>query len=467
MSMAAMEATVVATAMPTLIAELGGVALYAWVGSAYLLASTVMMPLYGRLADTLGRKRVLLTGISLFLVGSLGAGFAPSIEVLVAARVLQGLGAAGMQPIALTMVGDLFSIAERSKVQGLFGAVWATAGVLGPMIGAFFVHALSWRWVFWVNLPFGLASMLVLARCYHEGSLAGHDRRLDVAGAALITLASVALLLGTSLSHAAWLLPVGLVLAAFFVRVELRVPSPMLPISLVTRRPIAVASSASFLLGAILMALLLFLPLYVQGARGRTPLEAGLAVAPAMIGWPIASTLTSRWLVHAGFRAPLWAGALVVALSSVGLALAVGFHVAIVWIGVSMFFFGVGNGLANTALLIAVQSTVGFAQRGVATALSLFARTMGGALGVGILGALVTRSLAKRLAPEEVAALLMRHGDAAALEATPEMLQILDAALLPLFIVCAALATLNLAVVAAWPRILPLADEVHERIISK
>ncbi len=383
MFMAAMEATVVATAMPTVIAELGGIRLYGWVGASYLLASTVTVPLYGKLADRRGRKPVLLAGIALFLAGSLASGLATSIEQLIAFRALQGLGAGAMQPIVLTIIGDLYTPAERGRVQGWFGAVWGFAGVSGPLVGGAIVAAVSWRWVFLINIPFGIAAALVLGLAFREAPRPASTARLDLLGSAAILLASLALLLAASGVAPMPMAALGMALAVAFVLIERRASDPVLPIDLVTRRLIAVCTLASLLLGVAMMGVLNFLPLYVQGVLHGLPTEAGMVIAPMLVGWPIASAVTSRLLMRVGYRAPLVTGAL---LATVGLGALVPLILerAPMWtLGTSMLVFGLGMGLANTAIVIGVQASVGWEQRGVVTAATMFSRTMGGALGVG------------------------------------------------------------------------------------
>src|SRR5512134_3231793 len=212
-----MEMTVVSTAMPTVVADLGGLPLYAWAFAGYMLATTVTVPIWGKLADLRGRKRVLLAGVALFLAGSFACGQAESMEALIAWRAVQGLGAGAMQPVTFTIVGDLFDVHERGRMQGLFGAVWGIAGLVGPLVGGAIVHSVGWRWIFWVNLPFGLASAAVLAVAYHEKP-ERHDHRLDVGGAALLAVAVVAALLAVrSRGSALVAVPVSLLATAAFV----------------------------------------------------------------------------------------------------------------------------------------------------------------------------------------------------------------------------------------------------------
>ncbi len=451
MFMAAMEATVVATAMPTVIAELGGLALYGWVGASYLLAATVSVPLYGKLADRRGRKPVLLVGVALFLAGSLASGLAGSIEQLIAFRALQGLGAGAVQPIVLTVIGDLYTPAERGKVQGYFGALWGVAGIAGPLIGGAIVHAASWRWVFLINLPPGLASMAVLAFAYREPPRPKAEGRLDWAGAAAITIASLALLIAASGELVVPAAIVGAALIAAFIWIERRARDPVLPLPLLGRRRIAVATLASFLLGAAMMGVLNFMPLHVQGVLGGTPTQAGLVIAPMLVGWPIASSLASRLLVRIGYRRPIWLGATFTLVGAGAVVPLVAAREPGWTLGISMFLFGLGMGLANTAIIIGVQASVEWNQRGVATAATMFARTMGGALGVGGLGALLSQRLGQTVDPAIVSALLDPHRRDEVLH-VPGVVEALGRALDPLFWGGAIAAALTLATVVAYPR---------------
>jgi EmrB/QacA subfamily drug resistance transporter len=451
MFMAAMEATVVATAMPTVVADLGGLALYGWVGASYLLASTVTVPLYGKLADRSGRKPVLLLGIALFLAGSLASGLSRSIYQLIAFRALQGLGAGAVQPIVLTVIGDLYQPSERGRVQGLFGAVWGMAGVVGPLLGGLLVHALSWHWVFLVNIPPGLAAMAVLALAFREPERRSPGARLDVAGAAAITLASLVLLLAASGVAPVVTTLVGCALVVGFVVIERRAQDPVLPLGLVSRRLIAVNTLASLLLGAAMMGSLNFLPLHVQGVLGGVATEAGLVIAPMLVGWPIAAAVTSRLLMRIGYRRPVWLGVLVVTASLFALPWLVSARAPLWALGAAMFFFGVGMGLVNTATIIGVQASVDWGERGVATATIMFTRTMGGALGVGGLGAILAHRLERELSVDVAGALLDPERRAAALD-HPGVVDALSHALAPVFWGGAIAAALCLLVLCAYPR---------------
>lgn len=412
-SMAAMEMTVVSTAMPTVVGDLGGIHLYSWVFTAYLLTSTVTVPLYGKLADLYGRKPVLLFGIALFLAGSMASGLSRSIQALIAFRALQGLGAGAMQPITLTVVGDIYDLEERARMQGVFAAVWGVAGLIGPLLGGVIVSWLSWRWVFFINLPAGVAAAALLIIGLHE-EVEPHQHALDFAGAGALMLGLTALLIGT---HGGRAIAVGLpVAAAFllaFVFIERRAKEPVLPFALFAQPVVGVATLAGALVGAGMISLVTYVPLYVQGVLGGTPTEAGAAVAPMVVGWPIASALAGRVLTRVGFRPLIRGGLVISAASAAALAFLLKPGASVHMVQAANAAFGAGLGFANTALLIAVQTSVDWKQRGVATASTMFARTIGGTLAVGALGGVLAAALrANPFIPPEAADRLLgpTHG---------------------------------------------------------
>ena len=397
--LAAMEMTVVSTAMPTAVGDLGGIQLYAWAFAAYMLTATVTVPIHGKLADLYGRKPVMQAGIALFLVGSFACGHAGSMTALIAFRAVQGLGAGAIQPIALTIVGDLFDVHERARWQGVFGAVWGLAGLIGPLLGGAIVHYLSWRWVFYVNIPLGLGCAAVLGVAYHE-RVAHHEQRLDLAGALLLAATVLAALLAVrSRAAAALAVPAALVALGLFLWVERRAQEPLFPLDLFTQRVMAVSSVTSALVGAAMIAMVTYVPLYVQSVLGATPTGAGSAIAPMAIGWPIASTLSGRLLPRSGYRVLIRGGLLLTALAATGIALLLRPGASLAVPRALTAAYGIGLGFANTPLVIAVQTSVPWNRRGVATASTMFFRTIGGTLAVGLLGGVLAASLAASGAP--------------------------------------------------------------------
>ncbi|HEY2606566.1 MAG TPA: MFS transporter, partial [Paraburkholderia sp.] len=296
MAMVAIEATIVSTAMPQIVAQLGDLHLYSWVFSSFLLTQTAMTVVFGKLADLYGRKPVVLAGIAIFLIGSVLAGFAWSMPAMIAFRLIQGVGAGAIQPVTLTIVADLYPARERGKVQGYLASVWAISAVIGPMVGGFIIHNLSWAWIFWMNVPIGLASAAGFIAFLRESER--HARpSIDFGGAALFMAAIAALMMAltyagddetarASLAAGAFLLCV-----LFFVLQERRAAEPMISFALWSHRPIAACNGSTLLSGMILMGSTTFLPMYVQGVLHRSPVVAGLALTMMMVGWPTGATL--------------------------------------------------------------------------------------------------------------------------------------------------------------------------------
>lgn len=405
MAMAALEATVVSTAMTSVVSDLHGIQRYAWVTTAYLLTASVTVPLYGKLADMYGRKPLLLFGITVFLLGSVASGAATSMSQLILFRALQGLGAGAIQPIALTVVGDIFDLAERSRIQGVFGAAWGFFGMIGPVLGGFLVEKLSWRWVFYVNVPFGVVAAIILVFAFHE-KIERRPHHVDVAGSVLLVTGLTALLLATSRSAhgvALWAGPLAAALLAAFVAVERRAAEPVLPLALFTRRVILTASVSGAIVGGAMMAVTTFIPLFVQGVLRGSPTDAGKAFTPMLIGWPIASTLGGRLIPKVGFRPLVRLGLLITTCAALILAL-YGEHGGLRGLQVISGLFGVGMGFANTSLLIAVQTSVSWGERGIATASTMFFRTIGGALSISVMGGVLNAALGQSGAiSEEIA----------------------------------------------------------------
>ncbi len=452
--LAAMEMTVVSTAMPTVVAELGGLPLYAWAFAGYMLTTTVTVPIWGKLADLRGRKPVLLAGIALFLLGSSACGWAGSMTSLIAWRAVQGLGAGAMQPVTFTIIGDLFDLHERGKMQGLFGAVWGIAGLVGPLVGGAIVHTVGWRWIFWVNLPFGVASATVLALAYHERQ-ERHEHRLDVGGAALLAVAVVAALLAArSRAYGAVAIPVAVVATALFLAVERRAREPLLPLDLFAQRVMAVGSAAGALMGAAMISTVTYVPLWVQSVLGASPTAAGAAIAPMALGWPVASAISGRLLARVGYRRLLFSGFGVAAIAALLLPLLLRPGAPLLAVQGVMASYGVGLGLANPPLLIAIQTSVPWNRRGVATASTLFFRTIGGTLAVGLLGGVLAHALGGAGArPELVEKLLGPERASLDPAAVASVSGALQSAMGIVFWTAAIIAAGAFAAVLAFPRV--------------
>lgn len=415
MSMTAFEATIVATAIPQIVAQLGGLHLYSWVFSGYLLAQTAMTVIFGKLADLYGRKPVILAGIGIFLVSSVLAGFAWSMPAMIVFRVLQGIGAGAIQPVNLTIVADLYPVHERAKVQGYLASVWAVSAVVGPMLGGIIIRNLSWSWIFWINIPVGLASAYGYIRCLKEDANARRPK-LDIAGAALFTISVSCLMIAltdiSSMSATAIYaaLAGAAVFAALFVWQEKRAPEPMISFELWSRRTIAVANTGALLSGTALMGITSFLPMYVQGVLHASPISAGLALTMVMLGWPVGATITVRTLKYTGPRPMAIAGGVGHVIGATIFVLLTPGSPA--WLaGVGSFILGLGMGFFANSALLTIQSIVGPDERGSATAAHLFSRNLGSTVGAALFGAVLNYGLAhaggaRHIGADELAAVL-------------------------------------------------------------
>ncbi|MCX5662876.1 MAG: MFS transporter [Planctomycetota bacterium] len=405
MVLSSMEMTITSTAMPTIISDLKGFEHYSWVASIYLLACTVTMPLYGRLADVLGRKRVLLAAIVLFCLSSTLAGSAHTMIELIVYRGLQGLAAGGIMPVVLTILADIFTLEERAKIQALFSAVWGAAGLAGPAIGATLVHTLGWRSIFFINLPVGLLGLAMLLWKYRERERP-HAASLDLPGAALLAGGCMALLLfasglgtpGWAQDNAVALGIISLVLLAYFTFHEGRTANPILPPSLLFQRAIGPAMAGNFLLGAAHLCVDTYVPLYVQGGRGGGPGEAAGVVTPIVLTWAISGVLGASLVVRWGFRKTAMLGAGFLILGFGGMLLCAVYDAPHIGFVVVLAVAGMGMGPASLAYLLGAQEAVPWQQRGSVTGGVTFCRTMGGAMGVGFLGALFNLLMRPELA---------------------------------------------------------------------
>ncbi len=406
MATAALEATAVATAMPTAIAQLGGVSRYSWVFSAYLLTSTTTVPLFGKLADLYGRQRVYQVAVLLFLLGTGLSGAARSMDQLIFFRAVQGLGAGGVQPIAITIVGDIYSLEERGRMQGVFSGVWGIASLIGPALGGLITDLLSWRWVFYINLPVGLVSALLL-KLYLTEQATRREHRLDIAGTVLLTVPVTILLLAVlegsealGLTSPGTLGGIALALAGMllFLRQEARAPEPMLPLDLFRDPVIRMASIGSTALGTLLLAATAYVPMFAQGVLGGSATEAGMTLATMSLGWPIASTIAGRLLLRVDYRRLVVFGGIVSTAGTVALAL-LGPRATPLLLSGIMGLTGFGLGFMATPYLVAVQNAVPWGRRGVATSSVQFFRTIGGAIAVAMFGAMLNAALAPVLGP--------------------------------------------------------------------
>ncbi|MEV6971607.1 MDR family MFS transporter [Hamadaea sp. NPDC051192] len=391
----AIDSTVIATAVPSVVASLGGFHQFPWLFSVYLLAQAVTVPIYGKLADLFGRKPMMLLGIGFFLVGSILCGFAWSMVALIIFRAVQGLGAGAIQPMSMTIVGDVYTTAERGKVQGYLASVWAISSVVGPTLGGVFSQFVDWRWIFFINIPLCLLAGVMLLRHLHE-DVVRRKPVLDYRGAVLLTTGVTLLILGLLEGGEAWpwvspagigVPAAGLALLVVFVFVERRAAEPVVPLWVFRRRILLTSSLVSAGVGIVLIGLTSYVPTYVQGVLGTGPLVAGFALATFTLGWPLAASQSGRAYMRFGFRTTAIIGSSV-AIAGCLLTTFLGTHTPVWVVGAVCFVVGLGMGWTAAPTLIAAQTTVGWSERGVVTAGNMFSRSVGSAVGVALFGAI-------------------------------------------------------------------------------
>ncbi len=447
----AIDSTILATAVPSVVDDLGGFAQFPWLFSVYLLGQAVAVPIYGKLSDIAGRKSIMLFGVATFVIGSILCGFAWSMPALIAFRAVQGLGAGAVQPMSMTIIGDLYSMAERAKVQGYVASVWAISAVIGPTLGGVFSDFLNWRWIFFVNVPLGVAAAWMLIRNFSE-KVTKTKHRIDFAGATLLALGSTLLILGLLEGGVLWawnswqsvgVLFGSVVLLGVFVLAERRAPEPILPGWVFRHRVFNGSNLASLMVGAMLIGLTSYVPLYAQGVLKTTALIAGFALAVLTIGWPLSASNAGKLYLRIGFRNTAFIGS-VLALTGATLMLLLSAHSALWQVAVTCFVVGLGMGLIASPTLIAAQSAVDWQRRGVVTGANVFARSMGSAVGVAVFGAIANASLSVRVG---------QAGGSAADVPAPALFT----ALHHVFIAAATVAVLMVAAIAVIPRHVKLA----------
>jgi EmrB/QacA subfamily drug resistance transporter len=407
--LAAMESTVVATAMPRVVGTLGGLEIYSWVFSGFLLTSTVTMPVWGRLSDLLGRRRVFLGGLTIFLAGTALSGLSQSMAQLIVFRMLQGLGAGSLMTIGMTIVGELFGLERRARMQGYISGVWGVASLCGPLVGGLLTDHVSWRWVFYINLPFGAVAMVLIGAGLREPSRQGRRPVIDYAGLGLFTAGVSALLLGVLEAGrvARWtgadvLGPLVLAAAALigFVAIERRAAEPIVPLPLFRVRLVLAASVTGFLAGMAMFGAISFVPLFLQSVSGLSATAAGVVLIPFVLGWVAMSIVSARLVLRIGYRPVVSAGMfcltaafLLLSRWSASLTQSVAMRDALLG--------GVGMGLTMVPMLIAVQSSVTRAELGAATSMIQFFRTLGGTIGLSVMGTVMAWRLSVGLGAAE------------------------------------------------------------------
>ncbi|WP_067195865.1 MFS transporter [Microbacterium sp. XT11] len=435
----AIDATILATAVPSIVRDLGSYQQFPWLFSVYLLAQAVSVPIYSRFADTVGRKPIIMLGIALFLLGSVLCGFAWSMPALIVFRVIQGLGAGAVAPMSMTIVGDIYTVAERAKVQGYIASVWAISSVVGPALGGVFAQLDAWRWIFWINVPLCLIAGWMLVRHYSEQPQK-QQHRIDYAGAALLTVGLTGVILGLLEGGNAWdwlSLPsavcfgIGIVALVAFGLVERRAAEPIVDLRLAARRLILTTTIVSLGIGALMTGVTSFAPAYLEGSIGIAPLLSGLAVAALTLGWPISAANAGRLYLRIGFRRTALIGLAIASTGAIALASVASwpnpFSVAAI-----AFVLGFGLGWSAAPTLIAAQASVGWGERGAVTGMNAFARSAGSAVGVAVFGAISNAVIARGAGPDDPATIV--------------------SASVWVFIAAAAVAVLTLVAAAFMPR---------------
>lgn len=398
--LSAMDSSIVATAVPTIVTALGGFTQFPWVFSAYLLSMAVTIPLYGRLADHLGRKKLLIAGCAIFLVGSTAAGFSWNMLSLILFRLLQGVGAGALRPLTATIAGDIYSVKERAKIQGLLASVWGIAAVLGPLAGGLFTQFLTWRWIFFVNIPLGIAAVFVIAAFFHE-HIVHRDVRIDYAGSVLLVVGVGAIMLALLQAGSVWrwtdprtiaFLLAGLAVMVVFVRREGRAANPIFPLWIFGNRELTGATLATLVVGLMTLGISAYLPTLAQAVFGATPLLAGVLLGVMSVAWPTASSISGHIYLKIGFRNTALFGGSLAVVGAIIFAL-VARHSVVYLLALGAITTGFGMGLIVSPMIVGAQSIVDWGRRGVVTGAVTFGQMLGGTLSTALFGSVFNSSL--------------------------------------------------------------------------
>jgi len=407
-ALVAIDTTILATAVPAIVADLGGFTQFPWLFSTYLLAQAVTTPIYGKLADVFGRKPLMMLGIGLFVAGSVLCAVAWSMTALIVFRAVQGLGAGAIQPAGITIMGDIYTVAERAVAQSYVAGVWAVSAVVGPTLGGLFAEHASWRLIFWINLPLGLLAAVVLQRRFHEpaaGAARAERRPVDVVGAVLLGSAAGLLLLGLLEGGIRWpwwspigvgVFAVAALLVVAFVLVERAAPDPVLPLWVFGHRVLLSSLVGALVVGTVMLGVTSYVPVYAQQVLGAGAVTAGLAVAALAIGWPIAASTAGRFYLHGRYRGCLLAGAFF-GLLGAAIVAAAGPDSSVWQLTLGCLVLGLGLGYVASPGIVAAQASVTWRDRGVATGSNMFARSVGSAVGVAAFGAIANGVVAARM----------------------------------------------------------------------
>ncbi|MBC2724721.1 MDR family MFS transporter [Desulfosporosinus sp.] len=401
---AAIEGTIVATAIPSIVADLGGFSLFSWVFSSFLLAQAVTIPIYGKLADLYGRKPIFTFGIIVFLIGSMLCGLAKTMNMLIVFRLIQGLGAGAVQPIATTIIGDIFNLSERARIQGYVSSVWGVSSIIGPALGAFFVQYVHWAWIFWVNVPIGVFAVagiwFFLGETVHK-----RQHSIDYIGSGLIFVSISALMIVFIQAGTVWgwysapvILLVGVSIVGFylFILQERRTAEPIMPLEIWNDSLLVVSNVATLTTGIVIIGISSFLPTYIQGVMGQSPIISGFVIAFMTMGWLIGAMLAGKVMFKFGFRRIAIAGGFWVLMGTLFLT-AMRPERGWLWAGAGSLLIGIGMGLARTVFIVGIQDSVEWKMRGVATASNMFMNILGNTMGAALLGGVLNTKLTSYL----------------------------------------------------------------------
>ncbi|WHH61086.1 MDR family MFS transporter [Petroclostridium sp. X23] len=399
MFLAAFEGTVVTTAMPTIARDLKGFELISWVFSSYLFTSAIFTPIYGKLADMYGRKNTLFVGIIIFLMGSLLCGISQNMYQLIAFRAVQGIGAGSILPLTFAVIGDIFNVEQRAKVQGWLSSVWGIASLAGPFIGGYFIDYLSWHWIFFINIPFGILSVILLKKNLHE-QFEKKKHKVDYLGTVVLTIAIISFLYGVLIGGQSnqWFSPavtlsfiIMAVSLVVFYLIENRIEEPIMPFDIFTTTS-TVINVISFLASAVLMGVEVYMAIYIQNVLGFNATISGLTMAPMSISWLLSAFILSKAISKYRERMIMIVFTGILVLSNV-LLITVNIHSSLILVVIYVFVMGFGFGGCFTMLTMIVQSSVGFKKRGIATATNSLVRTLGQTIGVSVFGSILNSSI--------------------------------------------------------------------------
>ena len=410
MMLAAMDTTIVATAIPQIVGDLGGFSMFSWLFSIYLLIQTITIPVYGKLADIYGRKPILIFGIVIFMIGSVACGGAWDMHSLIFFRGLQAIGAGAIMATVNTIAGDIYNIRERAKIQGWLSSVWGISAIMGPSLGGAFAQYASWRWIFFVNIPFGIASIILISKFLHENKPT-RKSEIDWTGAAAMLVTGAVIMFGLLQSGQSWpwfsfntlaVLTIGALMVFITVRIERKSAEPILPRWVWSKRVLLGANLATIGMAIITMGPQMYLPVFAQSVTGVGAIAAGFILASMSITWPLSSSLSGKLYLRIGFRNTALCGITLVIIGAASF-LFMRFPGPVWALVAFQLIMGAGFGLISTPLIVGVQSTVAWGQRGVVTGATMFSRYFGQSIGAALFAAIFNAAISNKLENAPVA----------------------------------------------------------------